>query len=245
MKALFTIDQGNSNPHVGIFQDNILKKVLPLEELKTESPSEYNFDSIFSNVGKPISHLKETFPNGIDLSNYRNEEGFLEMPIHYSETLGMDRIVQAYGIYSKLKKDETTLLIDSGTFTTIDVISKNGFMGGYIFPGLKLLLSSFNNGHLLPKISNAELKRELSKKSLPKNTKEAMIMAVNLLIWSPLEAILQKAKINNILITGGNADLYSDIFNEIVEGEYKVTCEPHFIHYSLKLIFNQLKDFRE
>lgn len=245
MKTLFTIDQGNSNPHIGIFNQNHLEKIIPFEKLESELNSHSQFDSIFSNVGKPDSHLKEIFPNGINLSEFRIENNFFDMPIHYGQTLGMDRIVSAYGVFSKLKKNEKILLIDSGTFTTVDIISEKGFMGGYIFPGFDLLLSSFNKGHLLPEITISDLKKASDFKTLPKDTKEAMIKAVELLISSPLQVILKESEINSILITGGKSELLQILFEKKTSRDYKFILEPHLIHHSLNHIFNKIQGIHE
>lgn len=244
MKALFTIDQGNSNPHIGVFYQNQLAKIFPFENLDSQINHYDQFDSIFSNVGKPDSHLTKLFPQGINLSEYRGAKNFLDMPIHYSQSLGMDRIVTAYGIFSKLNKNENKILIDSGTFTTVDIISESGFMGGYIFPGIDLLLTSFNKGHLLPEITLFDLKKEYDFKTLPMDTKEAMIKAVKLLILSPLQSILKESEITNILITGGKAESLKSLFGKL-NHNYNLLLEPHLIHHSLFTIFNQIQEPHE
>jgi len=92
---IITIDNGNSNPHVGIFVDDKLTAVIPLSHF---SPQSDDF-IIASNVGKPLS-----FTVSYDLSQHRplkNNSHYFDMPVYYSETLGDDRLITAYGIFQK------------------------------------------------------------------------------------------------------------------------------------------------
>ena len=54
------------------------------------------------------------------------------MPVHYQKSLGEDRLALAYYAYKTLQSP--TMIIDGGTFLTIDFVNSDGFLGGYIAP---------------------------------------------------------------------------------------------------------------
>ena len=67
--------------------------------------------------------------------------------------MGSDRIANAIGAQEKSNKD--CLIIDFGTATTFDIVSKNGkYNGGVIAPGVKLSLNTLSDkATLIPKIN--------------------------------------------------------------------------------------------
>lgn len=60
--------------------------------------------------------------------------------------IGADRIAAAIGA-SALKLESHLIVVDMGTATTVDVITKNGeYCGGAILPGIKMMMSSLSSG---------------------------------------------------------------------------------------------------
>jgi type III pantothenate kinase len=153
------------------------------------------------------------------------------MKVHYAETLGDDRLVTSYYVFNKIKGSEKILLIDAGTFITCDFISEEGFLGGYIFPGVDRFLESYAHSAQLPHLS----KRELSsaKEALPHSTPEAILEATHLYLKSVLQELINKNAPDKIIFTGGTSKYISDLINSKVQSE----TVHHLVHLGLSLIY--------
>lgn len=227
---LQSIDNGNTNPHVGFFENEELVSVTPLKE--------YLFDeevvTIASSVG-PRSNLRGL--NFIDLSEYRKENSFLDMPVDYEKSLGEDRLHQAYYIFKK-NPHSMSLLIDAGTFTTVDFLDDSGFKGGFIFPGLKTQLNSYGSGENLPTLNNVDDLKLFD--SLPHTTNSAITSALKFSQISWLEKILKEYKVDQIYLSGGFSGLFYSVAKDIFDG--KIIHEKNLIHYALYEIYSYIKE---
>jgi type III pantothenate kinase len=226
---LQSIDNGNSNPHVGLFDGDELISVTPLKEFLFDP----DLPSIASSVG-PRSNLRGL--SFIDLSKYRKEDSFLDMPVNYETTLGEDRLHQAYYIF-KQNTDTLSLLIDAGTFTTVDFIDSLGFKGGFIFPGIKTQLDSYGKGAQLPVLDNIDNLNLHN--SLPDSTNGAISDALKFSQISWLEKILKDYNIDQIYISGGYSNLFNEAIKDIFKG--KLFHEKNLIHYALQKIYLEIK----
>ena len=224
---LVTVDNGNSHPNVGFFQNEKLQSTIPLNEYRP-LPDDI---ILMSDVGLPLP-----FKASFDLKTKRHTKDhsfFFDMPVHYTETLGDDRLFSAYRLFKQItNSNEKILSIDAGTFIKTDVISHQGFLGGFIFPGIKIFLASYQNGAKLPLI--VESKSLTSE--LPQSTEEAIMGAADLYLDSLLESTIKKTSPIKIVITGGSSEL---IKNKIEKLSLKVPLEmvPHSIHLALALIY--------
>ncbi len=233
---LITVDNGNSNPHVGIFQDGVLSNVIPL---KNYSPRPDDF-ILASDVGPPLP-----FTPTYDLKSKRHTQKhsfFFDMPVHYTETLGDDRLFFSYLLFKRFQEPskKNILAIDAGTFITMDLIGPEGFMGGYIYPGINTFLSSYAKGSKLPVLTE----KRLTINDLPHSTEEAIFSAADIYLESILLSTIKKTSPDVICITGGSLEF---IKNKIEKLNLKVQLEsdPHSIHLALALIFQthlQTKD---
>ena len=235
MYNLQSIDNGNSHPHVGVFKNGKLSFVAPLVNFDFDR----EVDSIASSVG-PSSNLR-----GIryhSLSRLRKEKSFLDMPVNYEMSLGEDRLHQGYYVYKK-KSSGLTLLIDAGTFTTVDFIEDDGMKGGYIFPGIQTFLKSYSHGDKLPLLNNSST--IIPDLGIPGSTKSAIENAMKYSQIAWLEKLLKENEVNQIYLSGGN----SSLFNEVLQSSFKgdIIFEENLIHYSLYEIYlyiinNNLKE---
>ena len=186
MKTIYTIDNGNSHPHVGIFKNETPERVVPLKDFKVDAEP---FRAIISNVGPKLTFGPEFEEKLLDIKSLRDEKSFLDMPVNYTETLGMDRLCNAYFVFkNELEEGERILLIDAGTFITFDLITRNGFAGGFILPGSKVFLESYNRGENLPTYDKSELKSEIP---LPTSTEEAIKNGHNIYLLSVLNTFIE------------------------------------------------------
>jgi type III pantothenate kinase len=221
---LITIDNGNTNPHAGVFVDSKLDSVIPLKDF-TPEPSDI---IIASSVGDTLA-----FPVHFSVSQIKSK---LPMKIHYSETLGEDRLVCGYGVFKSISgKKERVLVIDAGTFLTADLISQNGFEGGFIFPGVKTYLGSYQKGIQLPSLDFPD---ELLSIDLAHNTNDAILGAAEIYMESIIEKVIKKASPSKIVLTGGSSSIVEKILVKLNLG-FPIELSPHLIHLSLKLIHEE------
>lgn len=226
MSSLYTIDSGNSHSKVAYFKDGILRNFTDIEDC---DPS---FPTIVSSVGPHQFKESVLFANKL-----RENDQFLGMPIKYDQGLGIDRICVAWYGFESLLEDEVALTIDTGSFTTIDLVSKEGLLGGYIFPGTKLYMNAYSEGHLLfsPKLD--ELKAE---SDLGHDTFSAINNSYFLFLDGVLKNLIEKHEVNKIILTGGSGELFFKFlenFNNVIV-EYK----KDLIHYALKDIYQRYKE---
>jgi type III pantothenate kinase len=222
MKTIYTIDNGNSHPHVGIFKNETPEKIVPLKDFQVDESS---FKAIVSNVGPKIKYPKEFNGKLLDIKSLRDEMSFLDMPVNYTETLGMDRLCNAYYVFkNELEEGERILLIDAGTFNTYDLITKNGFAGGFILPGSRVFLESYNRGENLPTFDKSELRSEIP---LPTSTEEAIKDGHNLYLLSVINTFIEEYYPDRVILTGGDALKLEPIIN------MPVKAIPHLIHQAL------------
>ncbi len=150
---LLAIDIGNTNISCGVFSGNKLKKQFDLPSKnykktllvkKLGSPSGISAVVICSVVPRLTRILERDLKPLTGSKPYIIGRG-LPVPIknryRFPDQVGQDRLVNAYAassIYSC-----PLIVIDSGTAITFDVISgKNEYLGGLIFPGMRISLEA-------------------------------------------------------------------------------------------------------
>ena len=130
--------------------------------------------------------------------------------------IGSDRISNAIGV---MNKKDNFIVVDFGTATTFDVITKNNYLGGVIAPGVTLSLDNLiKRASLIPNI-----KLNKSKTIIGKNTRQAVLSGFfwgyTGLINSIISKIKKKTKKNyKIFFTGGLAHL----FNKDIKGKIDI-----------------------
>jgi type III pantothenate kinase len=230
---IYTFDFGNSNPKVGIWKDEIFCKTVLLNQFKVNNELKnliFLKSSVRPNKDQQISkELNIEFENFI---KFRKEKSFLDMPVNYSLTLGEDRLFQAYYIYKNCisKKTKNIILIDSGTFTTIDYITTQGFIGGYIIPGNQTYLDIYKQrGEQLTQFKASELGQS---SQVPNDTQSAILNSLPTLLKSFYQDLYHKNPDSICIITGGGSMLHHQILSKITNS----TVNNDLIHKSLHYI---------
>ena len=186
---LFAIDIGNSNIHIGFFDDEKLLHTFRLGTDKNRTTDEYamliksiselngykigDFDGVI--IGSVVPSLTNTIQSAV--SSIINapilnvgpgiKTGF-PLKIDSPSELGADLAANAAGAIAKV--GAPCIIIDFGTATAISVIDENkAYLGGAIMPGIQMSLDALQNTGLLPGIS-ADVPISL----LGKNTKDCM-----------------------------------------------------------------------
>jgi len=217
---LATLDLGNTNPNVGIFENGKLLKVISLDNYH---PSEDEVKIVCKVKNQSLNF------NYINLNSFKKNKMFFDMPFHYSETLGIDRLVAGYFTFkqSQLK----TAVIDAGTFITMDIVDANGFQGGYIYPGIKTFLQSYHRGENLKALEF----KFCDVTSLPHSTEEAILFASQNYLKSIIEDFIKKTSPSRIFLTGGSMEIIEKLINEL-NLKIEIQKDYSLLHHSMQLI---------
>ena len=194
--------------------DKILSKNFLKKELKKIiNNKSINKFALFSSV-VPKYHvilkklLKKIYSINLREIKEKNFNKIIKINIKNTNQVGSDRIANAVGVYKKYRTN--CIVLDFGTATTFDVITKNGiYNGGVIAPGVNLSLKSLVK--LADQIPIFSIKKQ--KKIIGKNTIEALRSGfywgyaglINNII---LKIEKETKKKYRIIFTGGYATLF-------------------------------------
>lgn len=162
-----------------------------------------------------------------------NTEHFpLAIRVDEPRRVGIDRLLNAVAVNELRRSDCSAVIVDSGTATTVDVVSADGaFEGGAILPGLALSAKALHEyTALLPLVSVPELD-EKTPEPLGRNTRAAICSG---LFWGQLGAVKEliarqaPADVDIFVTGGGGALLASHLPN--------ARFEPHLPLQGLVLI---------
>tara|TARA_Y100000590_G_scaffold464782_1_gene635087 strand:+ start:3071 stop:3850 length:780 start_codon:yes stop_codon:yes gene_type:complete len=153
-------------------------------------------------------HLQKNYKIRLKEIKEKKIKKIVKINIKNRKQVGSDRIANAVGVYKIYKSN--CIVLDFGTATTFDVVTKKGiYNGGIIAPGINLSLKSLvKSADQIPAFS---LKKQ--NKIIGKNTIEALrsgfywgyIGLINSIV-SKIEKETKKKY--RIIFTGGYADLF-------------------------------------
>jgi len=143
----------------------------------------------------------------IEIKN-KNIKKIVKINLRNKNQVGSDRIANSVGAFKKYNKN--CIILDFGTATTFDLVTKNGiYNGGIIAPGINLSINSLTSS--ADQIPIFSLKKQ--NKVVGKNTKEALragfYWGYSGLINNIISKIEKETKKKyKIIFTGGFADLF-------------------------------------
>ena len=247
---LLTIDVGNTSTGGAVFDgERIVSKnklktpdEAPVIFLKSLIKKEYRKQITDIIVSSVVPFVDETLK--LSIKNYFKKDAVfidhttdrgLKLKIDVPGELGADRIADAIGALYFFKPP--FIVIDSGTATTFDVISRNlEYMGGCIFPGVELSINSLaQNTAKLGRIHFS------TPKSIMGTSTETHIRAgiyynnIGALTYMIKEYKKIVGNYAKVVATGG---LVQHFENKI---EGIDMYEPDLIYYGLKKIFDILE----
>lgn len=237
MQGLITLDFGNTNPHAGIFQKDQGKwqliKVVQLHELSIYTNqlgmSAHNTSVVLCEVKSREDEIQKLQEQGYlvtRVKDYWRGTKFAGMPVNYAKTLGEDRLIEAFYCYKKEKIP--TLIIDAGTFVTMDVVTESGFLGGYIIPGTAAYYEAYGKGEQLKDVA---LTLQFTH-TLPVETAQAITESYSAFA-ALAKKLIEEHKIKKIVITGGLTSLWEGFFQKENAGPV-VEGDKHLIHWALQ-----------
>lgn len=217
------IDIGNTNIHIGVFEDDVLHSSY---SVKSEFPR-----PLLENLENTFNPATFTKPQAVVISSvnprievfvveYIQKHFFVNpqfigkdipipMPVLIDQPgkVGVDRLVNALAAFERTKS--WTIVVDAGTAITIDVINDRGaFMGGIIAPGMGISAKALHYyTALLPEIPITK-----PKSILGKNTEGAINSGI---YWGTVGMVSRLISMlcdelkcqPAILATGGDAQL--------------------------------------
>lgn len=223
--VFLAIDIGNTNITLGVFDGEDLKETFRLPSDKELPQSEYELllKTLFKNyavdacsIGSVVEELTPILKRASDnvfgintfVLTYTSEHG-LEIDLQRPHEVGADRIANAFGAKELYRLP--AIVVDLGTATTFDIVSKDGhFKGGVIMPGLNLQLKSLNlNTSKLPRIE-----ADFSEKAIGDSTENAILSGVIRGSASAIEGLINQCELELgekacVIATGGYSTLIS------------------------------------
>jgi len=237
MRSIIAVDIGNTETTVGIGNkdswdsyrfttrdtntpDELLALFNSTFQIKSEVKKDIEGAIICSVVPQATNSFSEAIRKYLNLEPVIVGPGIktgLKVNIDNPKELGPDRIANSVAGYLITKTD--SVVIDLGTATTFDVVSKNKeYLGGSIAPGIKISLDALT----LKTASLKSVELDTPNKVIGKNTYEAiqsgLIMGHASMIDSMVEKIILEIDIEpKIILTGGLSKVVQPILNVNVE----------------------------
>lgn len=199
---ILAVDVGNSRAKFGVFErgDHQVRPIASsVVSLRRQSDIAGHLDrwtenyevgvSIAAGSNPPVlDRLLEDWPSTIpEATAIRHPRSIpIRLAVDQPDAVGLDRVLNALAA-SRLYPERNVIVVDSGTTTTIDLVTADGvFQGGTILPGLRLSAYALHDYTAkLPMIDVDAVQADLP--ALPgRNTEEAMRAG---LFWGQLGAI--------------------------------------------------------
>ena len=189
-------DIGNTYFH--IYDGNRLEHLLYDDAIVKYRDEALCYISVKHQLSSEIEHIQK----------WKNISSSIHIEGEY-ETMGVDR--RALCLSHK-----NGVFVDAGSAITVDVVEEGRYRGGYIFPGLKALLKSYED---ISPVLKTELNKTISLAQLPTTTKEQISYG----IIASIKALIDKHSRGRILyFTGGDGQLLSSFFEKAVYDELLV-----------------------
>ena len=238
-------DIGNTNTKICLVEFNSfkIKKLIYFNSKKIKSKSflrktlkkiiknEKIFKmALFSSVVPKYQFLlgnfiKKFFKINLREIKEKNINKIVKINIKNRNQIGSDRIANAVGVYKNYKSN--CIVLDFGTATTFDVITKNGiYNGGIIAPGVNLSLNSLiKSADQIPTFS---IKKQ--KNIIGKNTLEALRSGFYWGYTGLINNIISKIEKETgtkykIIFTGGYANLFKTSINRSFKVDKNITIK--------------------
>lgn len=226
-----TIDIGNTNVMMCFFYNNKLQNYENIDVLKF---NKFNIVSYINKncldtkkinviISSVVPKIKKDF---IEILKKKKIKYYfvkdliklfnLKIKLLNKKKIGDDRLVNV--LYAKNMYIKSTMIIDFGTATTIDVLDKNGdYDGGVITPGIDLSLQSLKNGTAKLPLVNFKKTKFVVGKSTTNAIKSGFYWGYRSMIDGLIEKIAKEQNdIFKIILTGGNSKYFKNCFENVI-----------------------------
>lgn len=211
MSQYLTIDQGNSEAKISLWEDMTLVDTVIEARLTPSSVEQFVrgrrlsgaiYCSVVQNNGPVINKLSHLARCVYRLTSSTP----LPISIDYAtpSTLGPDRVAAAVGAWSDFKGRDI-LVIDAGTAVTYDYVDAFGvYRGGNIAPGITMELKALNQFTArLPLISFPENMGQLRSSLLGRDTAEAITLGSVYSVVASIGYYRSRLPEGTVIVLGG------------------------------------------
>ena len=141
-------------------------------------------------------------------------KSLIDIKVNYKQ-VGSDRLTNALSL---LNERDNFIILDFGTATTFDVITKKTYRGGIIAPGLKISLNTLSDkATLIPKINLKQIKKVIGKDTISA-VRSGFFWGYAGLIDNIINLIKKEVgKPFKLVITGG----FSSLFKKSIKSKLK------------------------
>ena len=255
---LLVIDVGNTNTVLGAYDGDVLRHSWRIRSDKNMTEDEFNVlisslfkeraidpelfkDTIISCVVPQMMTILEDYcvkylghsPTWVDAATVKTL-----MPILYGNPseVGADRIVNGIAAYNRYKR--ALIVVDFGTATTFDVISKHGeYLGGAISPGIIIASEAlFSHASKLPRVEIFTPPKHVIGKDTAGSMQSGIIYGYAGLVDGLVSRLKQEMSDSPmVLATGGLAPLMNHVSETIEMVDQSLTLE------GLKIIYEHIR----
>ncbi|MBI2877945.1 MAG: type III pantothenate kinase [Candidatus Tectomicrobia bacterium] len=253
---LLVADVGNTNSVLGVFRGEELVIDWRIATRKHQTADEYGIlvrylfslspidfrdvtDVIISSVVPPLLPVMLTmFQRYFHATPLVVEPGIktgIQILVDNPREVGADRIVNAVAAYERY--GGPTIVVDFGTATTFDVISRKGdYLGGVISPGITISMEAlFNEAAKLPRVELVRPKNVIGKNTVH-SIQSGVLYGYAGLIDGTVQRIKKEIEAEAYVVaTGGLAGLIAPISETIQE------VDPYLTLKGLRLIYERNK----
>ncbi|MBQ7848756.1 MAG: type III pantothenate kinase [Clostridia bacterium] len=186
---ILTLDIGNTNIKTALFDGKEMVKYWRLSTNITNTSDEYGItimnlfrhegvetkdvegiviSSVVPTINFTIEHMCQNYFGIAPTFIAPGVKTGVNIRYENPRELGSDRIANAVGAYDEYGGDKPVIFIDFGTATTFGVVDETGaFLGGAIFPGIKLASEALVSGTAkLPRFALAKPEHVIGRTTL-------------------------------------------------------------------------------
>jgi len=186
---ILTLDIGNTNIKTALFDGNEMVKYWRLSTNITNTSDEYGItimnlfrhggvdakdvegiviSSVVPTINFTIEHMCQNYFGMAPTFIAPGVKTGINIRYENPRELGSDRIANAVAAYDEYGGDKPVIFIDFGTATTFGVVDEHGaFLGGAIFPGIKLASEALVSGTAkLPRFALAQPEHVIGRTTL-------------------------------------------------------------------------------
>ncbi|MDA8403727.1 MAG: type III pantothenate kinase [Desulfobacteraceae bacterium] len=244
---LLAVDVGNTNIVIGIFDKDRLVSDWRIRTTPGMTEDEFHIaiSALFATQKIDPSDIHMTVVSCVVPAMMKIIDGYcrkflghaprwvdanvVDMPVCYDNPaeVGADRLVNAVAAYRRYQT--SLIVIDFGTATTFDAITKAGeYIGGAIAPGIGIAAEAlFQRASKLPKVDLFQPPAAVIGKTTVHSMKSGIIFGYAAMVDGMVRRMKQemKAPEAKVIATGGLAPLMRDVTETIESVESGLTLE--------------------
>ncbi len=227
---ILTLDIGNTNIKSALFEGREMVKYWRLSTNITETSDEYGIklisliehsglskdvvegiiiSSVVPTINFTIEHMCQNYFGITPMFVAPGVKTGVNIRYENPRELGSDRIANAVGAYDEYGGEKPVIYIDFGTATTFGVVDEQGaFLGGAIFPGIKLASEALVSGTAkLPRFALAKPERVVGKTTLT-NLQSGMFYGYVGMVNNLVQKIQQELGRDTLVVATGGMSVF-------------------------------------